>query len=79
MSKIMVGREEEIKILNKYCMIDKNELVAVYGRRRVGKTYLVRETLGQALDFSFTGVYKETAKNQRMLFQKEINKYTQKR
>ena len=30
MSKIMVGREEEIKILNKYCMTDKNELAAVY-------------------------------------------------
>lgn len=79
MSKIIVGREEEIKILNKYCESGKNELVAVYGRRRVGKTYLVRETIGEVLDFSFTGVYKETAKNQRMLFQKEINKYTQKK
>lgn len=71
-----IGREEEISILNKYCNSDVNELIAIYGRRRVGKTYLVKEVKGDALDFSFTGVYKETSKKQRMLFQKEINKNT---
>lgn len=69
----LIGRAEEINILKKCCESGKNELIAVYGRRRVGKTYLVRETLGDILDFSFTGMYKETAKNQRLLFQKEIN------
>lgn len=43
---IFIGRKEEVKTLEKYCASDKNELVAVYGRRRVGKTYLVRETIG---------------------------------
>lgn len=79
MGNKFVGREEEIEIFDKYCKSDKNELVAIYGRRRVGKTYLVRETIGDILDFSFTGIYKESAKNQRMLFQKEINNYTKKK
>ena len=34
----MVGRYEEIRILNKLYNSDRAELVAVYGRRGVGKT-----------------------------------------
>ncbi len=74
MEKRLVGRITEIDILKRYYNSEKNELIAVYGRRRVGKTYLVRETLGEIFDFSFTGMYQETAKNQRMQFQKEINR-----
>lgn len=33
------------------------ELVAVYGRRRVGKTFLIREVLGDDLSFELTGVH----------------------
>ena len=40
----MVGRLEETKELNRLYESDESEFVAVYGRRRVGKTYLVRET-----------------------------------
>lgn len=42
----MVGRIQEIKELNRLYSGNKAELVAVYGRRRVGKTYLVDETFG---------------------------------
>ena len=61
----MVGRENEAKILEQYYRSDKSELVAVYGRRRVGKTYLVRETLGDLFDFEFTGIYQLAGKEQR--------------
>ena len=40
----MVGRTKEIKELNRLYESDESEFVAVYGRRRVGKTYLIRET-----------------------------------
>lgn len=79
MERKLVGRLDEIDILNKYCTSEKNELVAIYGRRRVGKTYLVRETLGDRLDYDFTGMYKETSKNQRTQFQKEIDRRQGKR
>ena len=37
----IIGREYEQKLIKGYIDSDKAELVAVYGRRRVGKTYLV--------------------------------------
>lgn len=39
---MIVGRAHEIKILEKLLLSKKAEFVAVYGRRRVGKTYLIR-------------------------------------
>ncbi|MBR2824497.1 MAG: ATP-binding protein [Clostridia bacterium] len=75
MSKL-VGREKEIKLLKRYYQSEKSELVAVYGRRRVGKTYLIRETLGDEIDFEFTGLYREPGHVQRDQFQKELNAYT---
>ena len=41
----MIGREKEVKELNKLYDRSRAELVAVYGRRRVGKTFLIDETL----------------------------------
>lgn len=69
-----IGRTEEIKLLEKYYYSDKSELVAVYGRRRVGKTYLICETIGERFDFEYTGKYKTSAKVQIREFQKEINR-----
>ena len=72
MSVRMVGRENEVKILEKYYRSGKSEMVAVYGRRRVGKTFLVRETLGDRFDFEFTGIYQTPGKEQRRQFQKAL-------
>lgn len=52
----MVGRIQEIKELNRLYSGNKAELVAVYGRRRVGKTYLVDETFGDKITFRHTGL-----------------------
>jgi AAA+ ATPase superfamily predicted ATPase len=38
------GRRDEIKVLDKATKSSEPEFVAIYGRRRVGKTFLVRET-----------------------------------
>ena len=38
----MVGRKEEIRTLDEVMSRKEGQLVAVYGRRRVGKTYLIR-------------------------------------
>ena len=45
----MVGREKEIARLNQIYDSDESEFVAVYGRRRVGKTYLVREVFANRI------------------------------
>ena len=75
-SNCLIGRNEEISLLEKYYDSDKSELVAVYGRRRVGKTYLICETLGKRFDFEFSGMYKVAAKVQILEFQRAINRLT---
>lgn len=52
----IVGRKKEIKELNELYNSDKAELVAVYGRRRVGKTFLVDESLSGKFCFRHTGL-----------------------
>ena len=70
----LIGRAEEIRLLENYYASDKSELVAVYGRRRVGKTYLVCETLEDRFDFEYTGKYKTSAKIQIKEFCREIER-----
>ena len=55
MEKI-IGRELEKKELTKTLESKKSELVAVMGRRRVGKTFLVRNHLEPNIILEFTGV-----------------------
>ena len=60
----MVGRNEESKLLKKIAQADRSQLVVVYGRRRVGKTYLVRETFDYRFSFTHTGMEKGTLEEQ---------------
>lgn len=43
MKKNIVGREIEIEKLENYIASRKSEFIAIYGRWRVGKTFLVKE------------------------------------
>ena len=52
----MIGREKEIEILRKAYTSGKPELIAVIGRRRVGKTYLIRQFFEGKMDFEMTGL-----------------------
>lgn len=52
----MIGRTKEIKELNRLYTSDRAELVAIYGRRRVGKTYLVDETFSHRITFRHAGL-----------------------
>ena len=52
----MFGREEEKRVLLSLLESEKSEFVAIYGRRRVGKTYLVRETYNYKFAFQHTGL-----------------------
>ena len=52
----MIGRKEEVAILNELFDSGNAELVAIYGRRRVGKTFLVDETFGNRITFRHAGL-----------------------
>ena len=53
----IIGREEEIATLERLYKSQKSEFVAIYGRRRIGKSYLVSEVYGNKLVFSAVGTY----------------------
>lgn len=61
---MLVGRKEEINELKRAYDSEYSEFVAVYGRRRVGKTFLVRETFKNQFTFQYTGALNVTNKEQ---------------
>jgi uncharacterized protein len=69
----MVGRIEEIITLNEAMTSPQSELIAIYGRRRIGKTYLIREHFKNNLVFSNSGLYEGTQKEQLKEFGKNLN------
>jgi len=53
----IIGREEEIKKLERFLQSSKSEFVAIYGRRRVGKSFLVEEVYKDRIVFRAIGAY----------------------
>ena len=56
MDKNFIGRTKEIQQLDDICASNKAEFVAVYGRRRVGKTYLIQQYFDNCFLFSVSGI-----------------------
>ena len=61
---IFIGREIEVAKLQQFYDSKESEFVVVYGRRRVGKTFLVKEFFDDRYDFKVTGLYKQPRKVQ---------------
>ncbi|MEM8585916.1 MAG: ATP-binding protein [Bacteroidota bacterium] len=63
-----IGRHLELEQLNAALQSSKAEMIAVIGRRRVGKTYLIQHALGHRIVFEVTGVQNATRKQQLINF-----------
>lgn len=61
---MLIGRKMESSELLKLCDSDRSEFVAIYGRRRVGKTYLVNEVLGDRMLFRHSGLSRDDMEGQ---------------
>lgn len=55
MAKV-IGRQREIAELERLYRSNRAEFVAVYGRRRIGKTYLIKQALSGRITFQHTGI-----------------------
>ncbi|HNQ67030.1 MAG TPA: ATP-binding protein [Bacteroidales bacterium] len=75
MNKI-IGREVEKEELLSCYNSDNSEFLAVYGRRRVGKTYLINTFFKDKFDFQLTGLANASFKEQLKNFNFAINKYS---
>ncbi|MDD6364826.1 MAG: ATP-binding protein [Bacteroidales bacterium] len=71
----MIGRVKEQKTLLDAYKSEYSEFVAVYGRRRIGKTFLVRETFKYSFTFQHAGGAKESLKGQLGLFRTSLQEY----
>ena len=56
MDKLFIGREKEQQQLKEYLNSGQSEFVAVYGRRRVGKTFLIQKVIGSDYAFYVAGM-----------------------
>ena len=56
MKQTLIGREQEIRQLQEYLSSEKSEFIAIYGRRRVGKTFFVRQVVGNEACLVMTGM-----------------------
>ena len=74
--KNLIGREEECRVLERCYKSNEPELVILYGRRRVGKTFLVTEFFEDCFAFRITGVYKKSKAVQLNNFTEELNRKT---
>ena len=70
----IVGRKKEIQQLNSITQSKKSEFVTVYGRRRVGKTYLIREYFNYTFDFQISGLAKANTEQQLFNFDSALRK-----
>lgn len=76
---IFVGRKGEINRLKSIMDSDEAEFVVVYGRRRVGKTFLVNTFFKDSYTFKLTGLAKKSKSEQLSNFATALNRYGNKR
>ena len=72
---LVIGRKKELEDLAEYCRSSKAELVCVYGRRRVGKTYLVENAFRGFFAFSATGSEDKRNRAQMQAFTAALKRY----
>ncbi|MBQ8489009.1 MAG: ATP-binding protein [Pseudobutyrivibrio sp.] len=75
-TKKIIGRIEECERLNEVLEADSAQLVIVYGRRRVGKTYLINQYFENKFAFKVTGAYMQPKAVQIKNFIQELSRKT---
>ena len=70
----MIGRQREIKALRDAYAAEYSEFVAVYGRRRIGKTFLVNETFNYQYAFHAAGIEDGSRTMQLAAFREALKK-----
>ena len=69
---MIFGREKELDILKAAALDDQSRFIAVYGRRRIGKTFLIREAFGYRFTFQHAGLSEGGIREQIFAFESSI-------
>ncbi len=76
MDKIIIGRTAEKEILHKALVSNEAEMISVIGRRRVGKTYLIRTVYENKIAFEISGLQDATGEEQLRNFANQLRKFS---
>lgn len=71
----VAGRDYEKSVLDEILLSPKSELVGITGRRRVGKTFLIRNYLDKNIYFEYSGMYQASLAEHMDRFAKQLGKY----
>ena len=72
---MIIGRENELKMLHEAYSDEYSQFVVVYGRRRVGKTFLVREAFNYKFTFQHSGIANAPRSSQLEEWGKSLQKH----
>lgn len=72
---MLIGRTKEVKELINAYESKNSAFIAIFGRRRIGKTFLVRETFKGKINFSYSGMSNVSTKKQLQKFYLTLKKY----
>ncbi len=72
---MLIGREKEVLELQQAYDSAESKFVAVFGRRRIGKTYLIREVFHDKFAFTYSGMLKASTKEQIQRFYLSLKDY----
>ena len=75
MNENIIGRGYEIKRLEKFYNSPKSEFITIYGRRRVGKTYLINQFFKDRFAFDASGIIDGSKEAQFYSFYDSLTKY----
>lgn len=75
MSKILIGREKEQAVLQKALQSQEPEMIALIGRRRVGKTFLVKTIYKQQIVFELAGTQNASMREQLQSFSYQLGEF----
>ncbi len=69
---MITGRQKEIELLNTVLNDNRSHFLAVYGRRRIGKTFLIREFFGGRFTFMHSGLFEGKLNDQLYAFSSSL-------
>lgn len=73
----MIGRNEEKKMLQSLLEEEEPQFIAVFGRRRIGKTYLIRESFDYTFTFQHTGLSNSEIDSDESQRQAQLDKFAE--
>ena len=77
MRNLFIGRKQELRILHEALDSEEAEMVAVIGRRRIGKTFLINEAYKGKIQFEITGIQNAPRAEQIHNFVYQLNEASQ--